>query len=187
MTFHKLKGQAWMFGDVMDVDYEILPFKYRKLIRQQGLPLNEETTSKYVMTQVDPEFPKKVNRGDMIVAGLGMGYGHDHEQASMAIKGAGISAVICESANANFFRNSVWLALPVVECPGITGIVRQGDELEVDLASGTISNITTGGQSSFTPYPEFLLEMVAAGGLYPQLSNEVRKTHPRRTIDSPQE
>ena len=102
-----------------------------------------------------------------------MGYGHDHERASIAIKGAGVAAVICESTNGNFMRNSAWLGLPVVECPGVQKKVKQGDELELDLAAGTIKNLTTGAALSFDSYPDFLLDMIESGGLYPQLKKQV--------------
>ena len=173
MADTKMKGRSWIFGDIMDVDYEIMPFDIYHELKGQEIPINEDTVGKYAMIRVDPDFTKKVKKGDFIVAGENMGYGHDHERASMAIKGAGVAAVICESTNANFMRNSAWLGLPVVECPGVKKKVKQGDELEVDLAAGTIKNLTTGAALTFDSYPDFLLDIIKSGGLYQQLKKEV--------------
>jgi 3-isopropylmalate/(R)-2-methylmalate dehydratase small subunit len=128
--------------------------------------MTEEDYGKLCMINIDPEFPNKMNRGDFIIAGENMGYGHDHESAPMAIKGCGIASVICESTNRNFLRNSIHLGLPVIECKGIKGRVNEGDELEVDLGRGRIKNLTTGEDIDFSPFPEFMLEIIDAGGLY---------------------
>jgi 3-isopropylmalate/(R)-2-methylmalate dehydratase small subunit len=113
--------------------------------------------------------------GGFIIAGLNMGCGHDHESAPLSIKGCGVSAVICESANRNFLRNSIHIGVPVIELPSVKSKVSQGDELEVNLKTGTIQNITTGETVKFAPYPDFLLEMIEAGGLYPLLREKLAK------------
>jgi 3-isopropylmalate/(R)-2-methylmalate dehydratase small subunit len=171
----KLRGKAWVFGDLLDVDWEIMSWATQRVLREKGIPLTEEELGKYCMTTVDPEFPKKVKKGDFIVAGENMGYGHDHDTACISIKGAGIAAVLCESTNGNFHRNSIHHGLPVSVCKGIKGKVKQGDELEVDLAEGAVKNITTGEELRFPPIPDFLLEMLAEGGLYPQLRKRIKE------------
>ena len=166
----KLIGKAWVFGDILDVDFDICPIEATR-----GKAMTEEEYGKLCMTNIDPDFPKKMHRGDFIVAGENMGYGHDHESAPLAIKGCGISAVICESTNRNFLRNSIHLGLPVVECPGIRDKIKEGDELELDLAAGRIRNLTSGEEIGFSPYPDFLLEIIDAGGLYPLIRNKLAK------------
>jgi 3-isopropylmalate/(R)-2-methylmalate dehydratase small subunit len=172
MPFKKLKGRAWIFGDVVDVDKDIFPSDVVKQLKEHG-HITEEIAGKYAMTTLDPDFPSKIKKGDFIVAGQNMGYGNDHDRSSMCLKGAGVGAVICESTNGNFFRNSVEWGLPVVECPGIKAKVKEGDELELDLAAGTVKNLTDAALFHFAPYPDFLLDMLADGGLYPHLKKQV--------------
>lgn len=174
----KLRGKSWVFGDLMDVDWEICPFDIMNQVRNAGKAVTPEEMGKYCMTTVDPEFPKKVRPGDFIVAGENFGYGHDHHHACMSVKGAGVAAVVCESSNANFIRNSIHNGLPVVVCKGVKAAVKQGDELEIDLAAGSIANLTTGKELRFVPLPGFLLEMLEAGGLYPYTRERLKKGKP---------
>ena len=171
----KLRGKAWVFGDLLDVDWEIMPFATLHVLKEKGIPVSEEELGKYCMTTIDSEFPKKVKKGDFIVAGENMGYGHDHDTACISIKGAGIAAVLCESTNGNFHRNSIHHGLPVCVCKGIKEKVKQGDDLEVDLAKGIVKNMTTGQELCFSPIPDFLLEMLEEGGLYPQLRKQIKE------------
>ena len=174
-SIKKMRGKAWVFGDLMDVDWEICPFDIVYQLMNRGIPVTEEEVGKYCMTNVDPEFPKKVNRGDFIVGGKNFGYGHDHDHACVSIKGAGVAAVICESTNGNFMRNSIHHALPVIAYKGIKEKVKEGDELKVDLAAGTITNLTTGEELHFVPFPDFLLEIIEAGGLYPHMKKQIKE------------
>lgn len=123
---------------------------------------------------VDPDFPKKVQKGDFLVAGENVGYGRDHDGGPRALIGCGVAAVICESTNRNFFRNCINLGLPVIEYKGIKEKVKQGDELEVDLRAGTIVNLTTSEKVKFSPLPEFLIEMLEAGGIYPLIKEKLK-------------
>jgi 3-isopropylmalate/(R)-2-methylmalate dehydratase small subunit len=93
----KLRGKAWVFGDILDVDWEICSFEELRTLQAKGVKPSPESLGPYCMTVVDPEFPKKVQKGDFIVAGENMGYGHDHDHASMSIQGAGVAAVVCDS------------------------------------------------------------------------------------------
>lgn len=169
----KMQGKAWIFGDKMDVDWHIISFETLRRIRPPGTEVSDDELGKYCMTEVDPDFPKKVRSGDFIVAGRNFGYGHDHSDSCRCILGAGIPAVICESSNGNFVRNSIHYGLPVVEVRGITSIVKQGDTLEVDLVAGVVKNLTKEQQLRFRPYPEAVLRILEAGGLYPQLKAQL--------------
>lgn len=171
----KLQGKAWKFDGVLDVDWEICPHDIVSQMNsryQLGELTKEEVIKaygKYCMTHVDPDFPKKVQPGDFIIGGKGMGYGHDHDHACISIRGVGVSAVICEATGGYFKRNSIHHGLPVIELKGIMSAVGQGDELELDLAEGTVKNLNSGKTMSFQPWPKFLIEMIQAGGLYPHI------------------
>jgi 3-isopropylmalate/(R)-2-methylmalate dehydratase small subunit len=169
----KLKGRAWVFGDILDVDFDICPIEATKV--GEGKPRTAEEFGKFCMTNLDPDFPKKVEKGDFIIAGENVGYGHDHESAPLAIKGCGVAAVICESTNRNFLRNSIHIGVPVIELPGIKSKVKQRDKLEVSLKDGTVKNLTSGETMKFDPYPDFLLEIIEAGGLYPLIQEKMAK------------
>jgi 3-isopropylmalate/(R)-2-methylmalate dehydratase small subunit len=171
----KLRGKAWKFDGVLDVDWEIIPLETAQQIThkyQLGELKKEDVTrelGKHCMIKVDPDFSKKVQPGDFLVGGAGMGYGHDHDYACVSIKGAGVSAVICEATGGYFMRNSIHHGLPVVELKGIMAAVEQGDELELDLARGTLKNLNSGKALDFQPWPKFLMEIIQAGGLYPNI------------------
>ena len=173
MALSNMRGKAWVFGDIMDVDWEICPFETMRTLDAKGLARTAENLGPYCMTVVDPDFPKKVKKGDFIVAGENMGYGHDHDHACVSIVGAGVAAVICDSTNSNFLRNSVNHGLPVIEYPGIREATREGDELEVDLEAATIKNLTKGQEFRFTPFPAEMLDIIKAGGLYQYLKQEI--------------
>jgi 3-isopropylmalate/(R)-2-methylmalate dehydratase small subunit len=158
----KFKGKVWVFGDNLDVDNEIFPFRKR----EAGLVKKGEEW-KFVMTNVDPDFPNKVKKGDIMVVGTNMGYGHSHQDGIHGFKQLGISCVIAESFNMSFFKNSINLGLPIIEYKGIKQKVKEGDELEIDFHDGEIKNLTTGKALKFTPYPDFLLEILEVGGLEP--------------------
>ena len=170
----KMQGNSWIFGDKMDVDWEIISFETLRHIQAPGQPAaTMEQLGKYCMVEVDPDFPNKVKTGDFIVAGRNFGYGHDHHNSCMSILGAGVPAVICESSNGNFVRNSIHHGLAVVQCPGITKAVNEGDTLELDLELGRVTNLRTEERLQFPPYPDFLLELIEANGLYPQLQAQL--------------
>jgi 3-isopropylmalate/(R)-2-methylmalate dehydratase small subunit len=164
-----MKGKAWVFGDILDVDWELFPFWAG---RQLTTRTNEEY-GKWLLTMVDPDFPKKVQKGDFIVAGENFGYGHDHDSPCRALLGAGVAAAIVDSTNRNFFRNSLHLGFPIIEYPGIRDKVKEGDELEVDLRAGTIKNLASGETLKFKAFQEFMLEILEAGGVYPLIKQKI--------------
>lgn len=179
----KMIGRAWVFEGVLDVDWEICPLQIMRQLRER-LALGEMSREglykeygKYCLTKVDPEFPTKVRKGDFIVSGEGMGYGHDHDHACMSVRGAGVGAVLCNASGAYFKRNSIHHGLPVVEVKGILAATKQGDELEVDLAAGAVANLNSGRILHFSPYPDFLIEIIQAGGIYPLLKSKIAAGH----------
>jgi len=133
----KLTGKAWKFGSNIDTDV-IIPYKYK------ARTLDPQELGAHCMEGLDPEFPRKISKGDFIVAGENFGCGSSREQAPIAIKSCGISAVIAESFARIFFRNAINIGLPVLECVEVTREVNEGDVLEVDLENGVVTNLATG-------------------------------------------
>jgi 3-isopropylmalate/(R)-2-methylmalate dehydratase small subunit len=165
-----LQGRAWKFGGLLDVDFEICPFHLvREWQRTADGTYRYAELGRFAMTQLDPTFPDRVEHGDLLLGEENMGFGHDHDHACASLRGAGIAAVLCESSAPYFLRNSFDHGLPVIEVPGLFADTAQHDVLAVDLAAGTVQNRTTGALHRFEPLPDFLLEMVTAGGLYPYL------------------
>lgn len=164
-----MRGKSWKYDGVLDVDWEICSYLLVRKLADKG-PVTEEQLGPYCLVNVDPDFPKKVSPGDFVIAGPNMGYGHDHDHASMSLKGAGVGAVLCESSAPYFLRNSLDHGLPVIELPGVMEAVDTGDDLEIDLRAGTVVNHSKNERTlSFTPLPDFLLEVLEAGGVYPML------------------
>ncbi len=171
----KMQGKAWIFGDKMDVDWHIISYETsRGLGHGSGTTLTEELLSQYCMIEVDPEFPRKVQTGDFIVGGRNFGYGHDHDNSCKSILGVGVPAVICESSNGNFIRNSIHHGLAVVEVPGITKMVKEGNTLELDLNAGVVKNLSNEEELRFEPYPEAIFRILEAGDLYLQLQKQLK-------------
>ena len=170
-----LSGRVWRFEGVLDVDWELCPWQSARTFRDRTISYEQalKELGQYCLISLDPDFPKKVQPGDFVVGGEGTGYGHDHYQASMSLRGAGVGAVLCEATNTNFKRNSIHNGLPVVEVKGIMSKTKTGDTLEVDLATGIVKNVTTGEVLRFAPYPDFILEILEEGGLYPQVTRQV--------------
>jgi 3-isopropylmalate/(R)-2-methylmalate dehydratase small subunit len=176
----KMRGKAWLFKGLLEVDRDLCPYEVVRALGDRGIPQTYEEMGKYAMIGIDADFPKKVGKGDFIVAGEGMGYGHDHDHPCKAIRGAGVAAILCESTNTNFLRNCIDHGLPIVECRGISNILNQGDNLEVDLEVGRVKNLTRGGEMRFQPFPEFILDILDAGGLYPQLEQQLKARDNRK-------
>ena len=151
-----MKGKVWKFGDDVDTD-AVIPGRY--LIMNTHKELAE-----LAYERVRPEFPKKVQENDIIVAGNNFGCGSSREHAPLALKGTKIGCVIAKSFARIFFRNAINIGVPLMECPD-TDRIDDGDTLEVDLATGVIKNITKGEQYQATPLPDFVRGIVNSGGL----------------------
>jgi len=150
------KGKAWKFGDNINTD-DIIAARYLNTT-------DEKQLAAHCMETIRPEFSKKIQKGDIIVAGENFGCGSSREHAPVSIKGCGISAVIAKSFARIFLRNSINIGLPVIELQEADEI-EEGDELEIDFEEGTIKNNSKGKTYEFNRYPEFLQEIIRNGGL----------------------
>jgi len=155
-----LKGKAFKFGDNISTDH-IIPGRYAYL--RSNLP----ELAKHAMEDADPDFVCKVNKGDFIVGGGNFGLGSSREHAPLVIKMAGVSAILAKSVARIFFRNAINLGLPVLICD--TDGINDGDELEVDLAEGTVYDKTSGVKLTFSRLPEVMLDILEEGGLVPYI------------------
>ncbi len=153
----KLKGKAWKFGEDVDTD-AIIPAIYLNTT-------DPEELAAHCMEVIDPDFPEKVSPGDMIVADKNFGCGSSREHAPIAIKAAGISCVIAKTFARIFYRNSINIGLPILECAEASSKIEEGNEIEVDLESGVITNLTRNETYKAQPFPEFMQQIIAAGGL----------------------
>ena len=151
-----LKGRAFKFGDSISTDH-VIPGRYAHL--RSNLP----ELAKHVLEDADPIFVSKVKAGDFIVAGNNFGLGSSREHAPLVIKMAGVSAILAKSVARIFFRNAINLGLPILICD--TDGINDGDELEIDLAMGTVKDVTNGNQFTFGRIPEVMLHILDEGGL----------------------
>ena len=155
-----LRGYVLKLGDNISTDH-IQPGRYSYL--RSNLP----ELAKHVLEDVDPTFIARVKKGDFVVAGRNLGLGSSREHAPLIIKLAGVSAVLAKSAARIFFRNAINVGLPVLICD--TDRISDGDELEVDLAAGTIVDLTNGARLTFGKIPEVMLNILNEGGLVPYI------------------
>lgn len=157
-----LRGRAWKFGANVDTD-QIIPAKYAVY------SLDEKKLGEYAMEGVPDNqgWSKKVSPGDVLVAGSNFGCGSSREIAPIAIRGAGIAAVVADSYARIFFRNAINLGYPILQSPQTAEAVEEGDELELDLEEGVIRNFTKGDEYRVEPFPEFMNELMKMGGLVP--------------------
>ena len=125
--------------------------------------------AKHVLESLNPEFPKNVQKGDIIIAGRNFGCSSGRAIAPKAIKATGVAAVLAEGFSRTFYRNGHEVGLPILEVPGIHDFVETGDRIRVDIASGVVTNLTSEKSLTGSPAPEFLLKMLQAGGLIPFL------------------
>ena len=163
----KIKGPAIKFGNNVDTDV-ILPGKYLVLVDPYEL-------AKHALESLDTEFPEKAKKGVILVGGKNFGCGSSREQAPLALKYAGVKCVLAESFARIFFRNAINIGLPVIECKGISAAVKTGDELNVDFEAGTIENVSNGKKFQVEKLPQFILEILADGGLIENLRRRINK------------
>jgi len=161
-----IHGKVHKFGDDVNTD-DIIAAEH--LVHTEA-----EILGKHVFKNVRHDFVHKVNRGDIIVAGKNFGCGSSREHAPLAIKGCGVAAVVAKSFAAIFFRNAINIGLPFIELEEV-GEIDEGDSLEIDLASGTIKNLTKNEVYETQGFPQFLQEIVAQGGLMNYIKKKGRK------------
>ena len=153
----KLKGKVYKYGSDVNTDV-IIPARHMNVS-------DAEELAKHCMEDIDENFVSTVQPGDIIVADTNFGCGSSREHAPLAIKTSGISCVIAKSFARIFFRNSINIGLPILECDEAVAGTDRGDLLEVDLSTGEIKNLTKNQVFRAKPYPEFMLELISAGGL----------------------
>jgi 3-isopropylmalate/(R)-2-methylmalate dehydratase small subunit len=159
------EGACWKFGHNIPTD----------LITPTNITLRSiSEMAKHVLETANPEFPKKVQPGDIIVAGRNFGCSSGRAIAPKAIKATGVSVIVAELFARTFYRNGYEIGLPLVEVPGVHDLVETGDRLRVDIVRGLVENLTSGQSIRGNPLPEFLLEMLQAGGLIPLLKGGSR-------------
>lgn len=161
-----LHGRAHVFGNNVDTDV-ILPGEYLALTEPADL-------GKHAMEGIDREFAQRVRPGDVIVAGTNFGCGSSRENAPLAIKGAGVSAVIAASFARIFYRNAINIGLPIFELPGAREGIAAGDEVTIEPAAGAIRNLTSGAVFAATPFSPFMQALIDAGGLRPYVEARLR-------------
>lgn len=152
------RGRCWKFGDNIPTD---------RIVRTDLIFRPFSEILKHVLETCNPEFPLKVKPGDIVVAGKHFGQSSGRAIAAKAMKQTGVGCIIAESFARTFYRNGFEIGMAVLECPGITAHVSDGDILRVDIAAGKIVNETTGSELQAKPTPPFLLDMLKAGGLIP--------------------
>lgn len=151
-----ITGKVWNFGANIDTDV-IIAARYLN-------SSDPEHLAKYVMEDADPDFPKKLQKGDIIVAGENFGCGSSREHAPIALKAAGVAAVVAPSFARIFYRNAFNMGLPIFEL-GNAKEIKEGELVSIDLDAGTIEDIDTKKSYNFTPIPPFMQELLADGGL----------------------
>lgn len=160
-----INGKVWRFGKDIDTDL-IIAARYLNT----SVP---EELAKHVMEDADPEFVTKMSVGDVIVAGDNFGCGSSREHAPIALKAAGVAAIIAPTFARIFYRNSFNMGLPIFELQE-SAEISEGDEITVNMDEGTVTNNTTSKTYSFTPIPEFMQELIDAGGLMNFAQNEIK-------------
>ncbi len=157
-------SKAYKYGNNVDTDV-IIPARYLNTSDEKELAL-------HCMEDIDADFVKTVKQGDIIVAGTNFGCGSSREHAPIVIKASGISCVIAKTFARIFFRNSINIGLPILECEEAADATQAGDELEVDLQSGIIRNLTNGKTFQAEPFPPFMRSIIDAGGLINDISKK---------------
>ena len=149
--------KIYKYGDNVDTDV-IIPARYLNSFDAKEL-------ATHAMVDIDPDFANTVEQGDIIVAGHNFGCGSSREHAPLCLKTAGVKCIIAKSFARIFYRNSINIGFPIMECPEAVDGIEQGDEVTVDFGSGVITNVTKGKSYQSQPFPEFLQKMIAADGL----------------------
>ena len=160
----KIKGKVFKYGNDVDTDV-IIPARYLNTTSESEL-------ASHCMEDIDASFVNNVSKGDIIVAGDNFGCGSSREHAPIAIKASGVQLVIANSFARIFYRNSINIGLAIWECPQAVEEIAAGDQVEADLSSGTIHDLTTGKTFKAQPFPPFIQNIIEAGGLINSIKNK---------------
>lgn len=161
----KAAGKVIKYGDNVDTDV-IIPARYLNIT-------NMEELSMHCMEDIDKDFRKKISAGDIMVAGKNFGCGSSREHAPSSIKASGISCVIAETFARIFYRNSINIGLPIVECKEASAEIQNGDEVEVDFDTGIITDKTTGKTYEGQAFPAFMQGLIDKGGLVNYINSKL--------------
>ncbi len=161
----KFEGKVIKYGSNVDTDV-IIPARYLNTIDKKEL-------ASHCMEDLDDTFTSRVKDGDIMVAEYNFGCGSSREHAPIAIKESGIALVIAKSFARIFYRNSINIGLPIIECPEAVDAINEGDELSVDMDKGVILNKTTGESYTTEPFPEFIQRIITNGGLIESIKKGV--------------
>ena len=160
----KAHGKVHKYGDNVDTDV-IIPARHLNTSDHKEL-------ASHCMEDIDTEFVKKVKRGDIMVGGENFGCGSSREHAPIAITASGIDCVIAKTFARIFYRNAINIGLPILECPEASEKIQDGDEVSIDFDSGVITNETKGETYQALPFPDFIKDIMAKGGLIAQISGK---------------
>jgi 3-isopropylmalate/(R)-2-methylmalate dehydratase small subunit len=171
MSLSKLRGRAaWIFEE-RDFDIDLI-------IGVENIKLsNPDDLVAVTMKSYDAQFTSEVRKGDLLVGGENFGYGHPHYPAMKAMRHLGVAGVIAESFSPGFFRGEISMGFPLVTCPGVLQLARRWDELEVDWAASTVTNLTTGRQLGLQRLSSAESATLEAGGLVPYLKKRLQQAH----------
>ncbi len=167
MSEYIVQGRVVKYGDNLDTDRIYASGKHPTL--------DHTEMAKYAMESADPHFSEKMKTASIIVAGVNFGCGSSREKAPIALKYAGVRAIVADSFARIFYRNALNVGLPVIECEGASRKIEEGDELEIDLKSGRVTNKTKVQELKGFGIPPFLLERLPNGGLLPYLKEKYSK------------
>lgn len=159
------RGKAFVFGANIDTD-QIYPGRFVELT-------DVEDVAKHAMEGADPDFIKKFSKGDIIVASTNFGCGSSREHAAITLKAVGVGVVLAESFGRIFYRNGINLGVPLLVCPGIDKIVTSGQDLTVNIEAGQIINETTGEVAQAQPMSEYVMNILASGGIKPMIKSQL--------------
>ena len=160
-----IKGKVWKFGDSIDTD----------VIAPNQRAESYEHLKAITMDAVRPEFAGNVKPGDIVVGGKNFGYGSHREAANSVLRDIGVSAIVAESIARIYFRIGISFGMPLFVAPGVTGIVEDGEELEIDSGEGVVRNAKTGKSVNIAQYPESIQAILKAGGIIPLLIQRYQK------------
>jgi len=160
-----IRGRVWKFGDSVDTD----------VIAPNQRAATYEELKKITMDAYRPEFAKEVKPGDVIVGGKNFGYGSHRESANAVLRDVGIAAIVAESVARIFFRIGISFGMPTFVAPGVTALVEDGDEIEIDYEAGVVRNPRTGKTISVPKYPPSIQRIFDAGGIIPLLIDRYTK------------
>ncbi|MGL4791438.1 MAG: 3-isopropylmalate dehydratase small subunit [Anaerotignaceae bacterium] len=162
----EVKGKVFKYGDNVDTDV-IIPARYLNVSTGEEL-------AQYCMIDIDKDFVKNMNKGDIIVATKNFGCGSSREHAPLAIKCAGVSCVIASTFARIFYRNAINIGMPILECEEAANDIKAGDEVSVDFATGIITNVTTGKTYQAQPFPQFMQKIMDEGGLVKYTGSRIK-------------